>query len=282
MKLSPDLAGKLWRYRLLLSIRPAQLAAFAKKCCRIGRIEVVTVTGAKFWIDPVSIFGLSIVKQGEFEKPLTRAMLTLLGPGDSFVDVGANEGYFSVLAARRIGPHGRVLAIEPQARLRDVLERNIAANSLTNVDVVSVAVADKEGKTLLYLRPSTNTGASSFTKNWRFGNRAEEVRTTTLGRLLSDRNFPSARLMKIDCEGAERLVVAGAKDALRARRIEIIVIDYHPKIVSVTECQRTHRQFIESGYNAAKCNDLLFYFVASAKEDLGRLGQLSKIPDWLE
>lgn len=282
MKPNHDLARKLWLYRLLLSIRPAQLADLAKKVCQIDRVEVQALSGARFWIDPVSIFGLSMLKNREFEKPLTRAMLTLLRPGDSFVDVGANEGYFSVLAARTIGPHGHVLAIEPQLRLHDVLERNIAANSLTNIDVVSVAVADKEGKTLLYLRPSTNTGASSFTKHWKFGSRAEEVQMTTLDRLLFERNFASVRLMKVDCEGAERLVIAGAKDALRARQIEIIVIDYHPNIVSVTECQRTHRQFIESGYNAAKCNDLLFYFVASAKEDLGRLGQLSKIPDWLE
>jgi FkbM family methyltransferase len=282
VKPSHDLARKLWLYRLLLSIRPAQLADFAKKCCRIGRIEVVTVTGAKFWIDPVSIFGLSILKQGEFEKPLTRAVLTLLRPGDSFVDVGANEGCFSALAARKVGANGRVLAIEPQRRLHDVLKRNIAANSLTNVDVVSAAVADKEGKTLLYLRPSTNTGASSFTKHWRFGNRTEEVHMTTLDRLLSERNFASVRLMKVDCEGAEPPVIAGVKNALRARRIEIIVVDCHPKIVSVTECQRTHRRFLESGYHAAKRSKLLFYFVASAKEDLGRLGQLSKIPDWLE
>src|SRR6478752_6075829 len=114
-----------------------------------------------------------------------------------------------------------------------------------------------------------------------FGNRAEEVQTTTLDRLLLEKNFVSVRLMKVDCEGAERLVIAGAKDVLRTRRIEIIVIDYHPNIVSVTECQRAHRQFLESGYNAAKCGDLLFYFDAPAKEDLGRLGQLSKIPDWL-
>src|SRR6266513_5935636 len=148
----------LWLYRLLLLIRPAQLADLAKKLCQIDRVEVQALSGARFWIDPVSIFGLSMLKNREFEKPLTMAVTTLLRLGDSFVDVGANEGYFSVLAARTIGPHGRVLAIEPQSRLRDVLERNIAANSLANVDLLSVSVADKEGETLLYLRPSTNTG----------------------------------------------------------------------------------------------------------------------------
>src|SRR5438309_3643661 len=100
MNPSHDRARKLWLYRLLLSIRPAQLADLAKKLCQIDRVEVQALSGARFWIDPVSIFGLSMLKNREFEGPLTRAMVTLLRSGDFFIDVGSNEGYFSILAAR--------------------------------------------------------------------------------------------------------------------------------------------------------------------------------------
>jgi len=106
VKPSRDLARKLWLYRLLLSIRPAQLADLAKKLCQIDRVEVQALSGARFWIDPVSVFGLAMLENHEYEKPLTTAVTTLLNPGDSFVDVGANEGYFSVLAAQKVGAQG--------------------------------------------------------------------------------------------------------------------------------------------------------------------------------
>jgi FkbM family methyltransferase len=268
-------------YESLLRLRPAQLADLAKKFFRINRMEVTTRTGAEFWIDPVSIFGLSMLKNREFERPLTRATLTLLRPGDSFVDVGANEGYFSVLAARRIGPNGRVLAIEPQARLRGVLERNMAANSLTNVDVVSVAVADKEGKTLLYLRPSTNTGASSFTKHWRFGNRAEEVQTTTLDRLLTERNVASVRLMKVDCEGAESLVIAGAQRSLAAQVIQFLTVEYHTAICEREACRHAHQTIRGHGYDAVAYGGLILYFQPMLAPEVDQLQNATPVPDWL-
>ena len=238
--------------------------------------------GARFWIDPVSVFGLSMLKNREFEKPLTIAVTTLLRPGDSFVDVGANEGYFSILAAQKVGVDGRVLAIEPQQRLRSVLERNIRTNSLTNVEIASLALADKEGKALLYLRPSTNTGASSLTRHWKLGHSAKEVRTTTLDQLLEKGNFGTVRMAKVDCEGAESLVISGAGDALAKHRIEILVIDYHPQIVGAEKCRCAHSQIIAAGYEAAVCNGLLFYFIASAKDDLNELGLLGAAPAWLQ
>jgi FkbM family methyltransferase len=268
-------------YEGLLRLRPAQLAELAKRLCRIDRTEVITVNGDKFWIDPVSILGLSILKQGEFEIPLTRAVIALLGSGDSFVDVGANEGYFSILAARKVGLRGRVLAIEPQSRLRDVLDRNIAANLLTNVEVALLAVADRQGEALLYLRPSTNTGASSFIRHWRFGSRANKVATTTLDQLLFERRFTPVRLMKIDCEGAEPLVVAGAKKTLQGNQVEILIMDYHPQICGIERCRETHRRLIDSGYDVSVRNGLLFYFIDSARNDISRLGGPA-LPEWLE
>jgi FkbM family methyltransferase len=281
VKPSSDLARSLWLYRLVLSIRPAQLGDFAKKLCRFDRIEVTTVNGTRFWIDPVSVFGLAMLENHEYEKPLTTAVTTLLNPGDSFVDVGANEGYFSVLAAQKVGPQGQVLAIEPQARLRGVLERNIAANSLTNVDIVSAAVADKEGKTLLYLRPSTNTGASSFTKHWRFGNRAEEVQTTTLDRLLSERHVASVRVMKVDCEGAESLVIAGAERSLGAQVIQFLTVEYHTAICESETCRQAHQTIRGHGYDAVAYGGLILYFQPVLAPEVDQLKNTTSVPDWL-
>jgi FkbM family methyltransferase len=61
-----------------------------------------------------------------------------------FLDLGANEGYFTVIAARRCGPSGHVIAIEPQPRLLPILEENIRLNELNknNVRLLNVAVTD--------------------------------------------------------------------------------------------------------------------------------------------
>jgi FkbM family methyltransferase len=175
----------------------------------------------------------------------------------------------------------RVLAIEPQRRLRGVLERNMAANSLTNVDVVSVAAADKEGKTLLYLRPSTNTDASSFTKHWRFGNRAEEVQTTTLDRLLSERNVGSVRLMKVDCEGAESLAIAGARRSLAAQVIQFLTVEYHTAICEREACRQGHQTILGHGYAAVAYGGLILYFEPVLAPEVNQLENTTPVPDWL-
>ena len=72
--------------------------------------------------------------------------LARVAPGDVFFDLGAYVGPFTLLAARLVGPEGRVVAFEPDPRARAVLERNLAANGVANVTVVPCAVGDRHGK----------------------------------------------------------------------------------------------------------------------------------------
>src|SRR5438105_1935670 len=132
-------------YESVLSIRPAQLAALIKRVLFIHRVVVETSDGLKFWIDPVSILGLKLLRDRTFEPSLSKLIKRLLRVGDTFVDVGANEGYFSVLAANATIPGGRVVAVEPQQRLLPVIERNLELNQLSNVEIMSDALSDKKG-----------------------------------------------------------------------------------------------------------------------------------------
>ena len=101
----------------IMRIRPAPLAVLIKALLLVRRVEHPTPEGV-FWIDPASSQGGALARNGIYEPELLATVKTRLGPGDTVVDVGANEGYFSVVASRRVGSTGRVIAIEPQARLQ--------------------------------------------------------------------------------------------------------------------------------------------------------------------
>lgn len=258
-------------FQVLLDIRPAQLGDLAKRCLGISRRYVRATSGHLFWADPVSVFGLDLLRTGVYERILTELLAATLGPGDTFVDVGANEGYFSVLAASLVGG-GRVHAFEPQARLRPILDQNIRVNGSHPVTVHPVALSDRAGVATLYLRPSTNNGASSMFRYWKLGSRREQIATTTLDREFERLSIDRARLMKVDCEGAESLVVAGAAQVLAEHRIELIFIDFHPRIAGVERCAWAHERLTSAGYRLSTVAGLSLYHLPELEADVHRLG----------
>jgi FkbM family methyltransferase len=245
----------------LMRVRPAQFGDLLKTFLGIARVEIVALTNCRYWIDPVSNLGVALARWGIYEEPLTRLLQALLHEGDTFVDLGANEGYFSVLAGTLIGK-GRVFAIEPQSRLQKVLKRNLELNNLRNVQVEPLAIADIEGDVDLLLRPSTNSGASGLIRHWRFGRAHERVPATTLDRFFSDRRINRVRLLKVDCEGAETFVFRKADAVLAGNIIEYIVLDFHPAIIGDDACRQIDGTIRRHGYRLAKLNGLSVYHSA--------------------
>ena len=94
-------------YRILRSLRPAWVAVMVKRALRIRRVVVDTPQGS-FWLDPVSNLAGAISGGGFFEPAMQMTLAEFLGAGKLFVDLGANEGYFTVLAAKLIGPSAPV------------------------------------------------------------------------------------------------------------------------------------------------------------------------------
>jgi FkbM family methyltransferase len=167
-----------------------------------------------------------------YEPGATRVVLDALGPGDTFVDIGANTGYFTVLAAVRVGPRGRVCAFEPNPEVRLQLEHQVSLNGLTDRVIVSdVALSDTDqDDALLYVSCwPENNGVSSLTPPpetvARGGLRADRsvaVRVRTFDSWLSSAPLARIDLLKIDVEGAEAKVLAGMSHAfgrVRPRRI---------------------------------------------------------------
>ena len=212
---------------MLLRVRPAPLAAVLKRLFRMSRIEK-EVPGGRFSIDPVSVFGFALLTRGEYEPGMLATLRTWLRPGGTFVDLGANEGYFSVLAAHLVGETGRVLAIEPQNRLLPVIAENFRLNGVRNAAVAKVAVSDRSGSATLYLPPNTNTGGGGLDRATRYRVPTQEVTVVTLGDLLEQHGIAQVDLIKIDIEGFEYEAVLGSPDLFRQHRFKAIALELHP------------------------------------------------------
>ena len=146
---------------------------------------------------------------------MVRELSRALRPGDVFFDLGAYVGPFTLLASRLVGPTGRVVAFEPDPGTRALLERNLAANAVTNVTVVPCAVGDHAG-TVRFVASGDSVG--------RVGAAGDlEVRQVTLDGYCAEHGLQPT-VMKVDIEGGE----AGALDGSAAvRGVRALVLEVH-------------------------------------------------------
>jgi FkbM family methyltransferase len=158
---------------------------------------------------------------GSFEPNEFAFLDRLLKPGMVFVDVGANDGYYSVFAARRVGSTGLVVAVEPSSRERMNLERNLDRNGLGRVIVVSAALGATRGMADLRLAQGVHSGHNTlgkFAHDDVIAASLERVRMETLDQVAADLALTRVDFVKIDVEGAEASVVAGAGSVIKRMR----------------------------------------------------------------
>lgn len=217
--------------RMLMRVRPAKLATWVKARLNVQRRVLRTAEGI-FWVDPVSHLGHELLLRGAYEPEMTDTLRAFLRTGDVFVDVGANEGYFSVLGAKQVAQRGRVISVEPQARLLPVIAENLRLNEVTNATVVNAAISASKGSVDLYLAPDTNSGSSGIYNTSKTRLASTPVMTQTLTELLADANIQEAALIKIDVEGFEHEVVMGSQEVFRERRIRALALEFHPEILT--------------------------------------------------
>ncbi len=183
-----------------------------------------TTFGARMSGDTRDILQQYIYYFGLWEPSLTAFTAARLAPGDTFVDVGANVGYYTLLASRCVGERGRVIAIEPSPRLFQALELHLAMNQCRNVRALQCAVLDRCGSVQLYHGTEYHSGLTT-TRVERGLEFECEVPASSLDVLLEEREIDTARLIKIDVEGAEGTIVSTLDSLLaRARKdLEVIV-----------------------------------------------------------
>lgn len=171
--------------------------------------------------------GLFLRAKGEYEPLQTRVFLESLKKGETVLDLGANIGYYTILASKKVGPKGRVIAVEPDQKNLAWLYRNIKVNQSENVWVVEGALGRKES--LVGLKKDTaNFGESQLCSL----GEGPAVKVFCLEKVLQERRVQKVDLIKLDVEGAEVEVLAGAKDFLKKAKKVRLLVECHPRTLA--------------------------------------------------
>jgi len=219
--------------------------------------RVVTVAGVPLYVDVSDATGFGpYFSRQPYEPELAAYIARRLREGDVFIDIGANVGLFSMLAARCVGPSGRVVAFEPNPEARSILAALATMNRVAEtIDIVPLAVSDSSSKGhILYIADasslSTLDPARSPVRDVDAFQKSVVVDLTTLDDWLAIHPELSARVttIKIDVEGVEDRVLSGMQRILRANpRIEIVV--------ETTAGSGTDRRLQADGYTVAALDE---------------------------
>jgi FkbM family methyltransferase len=166
--------------------------------------------------------GLVLYRYGvrDIDIELTKA---LLSPGDTFVDGGANIGLFTLAAAAKVGPGGKVISFEPAREARLRLIQNVALNRLVQVQVVPFALSSAPGEATFRVFEIAGAGLNHLAPAEGEAGAVESVTLTTLDAVVGPIDRRRLTLIKLDLEGAEHAALQGAREVVREARPHIII-----------------------------------------------------------
>jgi FkbM family methyltransferase len=175
------------------------------------------------WNDYVS---RNILTSGYYEPEIIRIFEKFLRPGMVLFDVGGHVGQYSLVGSRLVGDTGSVHSFEPDPRTFAWLKSNVEANRLTNVHVNQMALAGETGEKQFFFATPKDIGSNSLSKPSNFSGRTAIVRCMTIDDYMKEHGLTRVDMMKIDVEGAESFVLAGASSILNMAEKPLIVIEF--------------------------------------------------------
>jgi FkbM family methyltransferase len=184
--------------------------------------------GSRIAIRSGDFIGRSIYFTGDYDPKITQICRQVLRPGDTVLDVGANQGIVSAYAAGCVGPTGRVHAVEPQRELTDLITRTVEINRFRQVVVHPVALSDADREAPLFGSADQREEASLE------GEGGEVLATVTVrhaGSFLDELDLGPIRLLKLDVEGHEESFLRGALEYLRGNPPDVVVFESHGNAV---------------------------------------------------
>jgi FkbM family methyltransferase len=239
----------IWGYRYILGRDPESDAvvsataaavqdvpSFRRILLRSAEFERLSIQNGAFWLNEprwvaAPVFGGARLLwldlsdrfvslgclQDQYEIAETRFLRGVLKPGDVFIDVGANVGWYTMLASTVIGESGHVHAFEPRRPIVDYLQRTAALNGLEKlISIYPIGLSNEvKSETLMWSAGSSNGGGASFARDdisMDMVYQAIEVQS------LDSLNLGHVDVIKIDVEGAEPLVAEGAKATIESYR----------------------------------------------------------------
>lgn len=221
-KINSALSGTgLWRFPGIALLWGLIYRAFSPK-----GIVLITCQGNRMYVNTELGYGdigpILLIK-GVYEEHETELFRELIKPGMVVLDIGANIGYYTLIASKLVGDDGRVYAFEPDPKNYELLVKNIEINGYNNITPIHKAVSNKSGRIKLFI-DKLSPSLSSFSKD----NVLEkagflEVETTALDDFFGLTGGDTVNLIKMDTQGAEGLIIEGSERLLRNNNLKIIM-----------------------------------------------------------
>lgn len=236
----PLAAARALRWRTL-SRTPGQL-----QCVRLRQ------GSSRLWVDPKDE-GISrqLYIRRQREEHEVAALLSILTPGQTIIETGANIGFYVVLEAERIGTNGRIYAIEPSPTNIELLKKNVQLNSLASiVHVYHAALSNKTGTETLHIAKQSNLnriGVDHAKEDPKYVGTVN-VPSYRLDDFLDQHHIDPTTigLIRMDIEGYECQVIEGMPRTLRNARSLALAMEIHPAMIRRSSGKEALRQMIET------------------------------------
>lgn len=199
---------------------------------RPGRPFEVVVANMSIRLAPTSASSGIYLGDGSSDASVAQPFQEYLRSGMVAFDCGAHIGEYTLMFARLVGAEGEVHAFEPDPRLAPYLDLNVRRNGLTNVRVNNLALSDRSDREAFAMQPDGTT-SSLVRCGSGVGNTTVDVATTTLDEYMKENAVARVDAIKIDVEGAEALVLAGARAMLGELRPALVFVECHNPSVEV-------------------------------------------------
>jgi FkbM family methyltransferase len=196
------------------------------------------------WI-MVQIFFLGIY---ESEKEETAFWQHLIQPGNNVVDIGGHIGYYSLMASKRAGETGKVIAFEPVKRTHKRFTENIALNNVTNIELQHQALFNSTEELEIYVGSDVNWGMSSFKQHEDSDGKTERIKAEPFDEFVKRHPLEKIDVIKMDAEGSEPYILEGMKESLeKFKPMLLIEIDEDP--LRLINMNKEEFMNVITGYN---------------------------------
>jgi FkbM family methyltransferase len=260
---APRVAPLKYIYTVILKPVPLRSVAnfVLKKCIP----ESITFPEGTLLLNKNDAVVSGALALGAYERAEIALFREVVKEGMTVLDIGANIGYYTLVASALVGEAGRVVSFEPEQTNFFLLQKTVELNNRANVSLVCAAASDTEGTSTLYLSDE-NKGKHSMASGDDLRG-AQTIQTTTVSIALRSLGIAHVDVIKMDIEGAEPLALAGMRDIIE-RDKPLVLVEYSPGAIHRfnKEPREMLRFFAERGYELSVID-----------ERTGRLEQIKNI-----
>lgn len=208
--------------------------------------------GPKIYLDTrdLSMTG-HLILDGFWENWITKLFLSVVKPGMTVLDIGANCGYYSLLAAHLVGEHGTVHAFEPNPFHHENIMKSKSINGYTQIHLHKVALGNKQGEIMLY-SPVKHTASASFHKETIKTVIDDSITNVTVPMVNLLEYLPGikADVIKIDIEGAEPFIIDSILEIIQNSNNVKIIMEYNQSSWRNQgfDCESILNKFVNCGF----------------------------------